>query len=516
MAMRKILYFLDFPSGFGGAANTTIRQAELMKDRGYEIMVIIPLDRKGMVINEFQDRCQSLKLNYSFLKYCVTAVPEDIDIVSLFEDYNNVENFIREWRPDIVHSTQLNITVEMVCRRLRIPHIMNIYQIEDNFFSVKYPDVFPQYHICDSELYRQKWHEYISVDSICIRNACKKVNVSRDSVHEETIFICAGSLCPRKNQLNIIKAFHFLVNEGISAKLILVGRTESDYGEKCIEYVKGNNLEDKVQIKGFIPFAEYEIAKSDALICGSIIESFPNVIGEAMAAGVPVISTPVAGVPEVLIDGENAYLTEGYEALDIYKVLRNFCIQRNTLEMQKLTQKALQTYQNEFSPEAVSERLDRYYQHVLGSIVKKDTLNFQIECLLKQYKQYVNLYNENEYKFKKPENVRRMLWLLPNMKEKMQDVIEKKIVIWGAGLYGAEAKAFAEVFFPEWKLLYYMDQKKNGKYLGITIVKPEKQFWDQYIIWIANIAGQKEAVEQLEADGRKYQKDVFIIAPRVW
>ena len=48
------------------------------------------------------------------------------------------------------------------------------------------------------------------------------------------------------------------------------------------------------------------------LICGSTIESYPNVISEAMAYGLIIISTPVAGVPEILEDRINGYLTEDY------------------------------------------------------------------------------------------------------------------------------------------------------------------------------------------------------------
>lgn len=516
MGFLKILYFLDFPSGFGGAANTTIKQAELMKNSGMKVMVIIPLDGDGKVVIDFQNRCQALGLEYKFLKFCVTAVPEDINIIDVFEDYKSTENLIKEWKPNIVHSTQLNITVEMVCRKLRIPHIMNIYQIKDEFFAAKYVDVFPSFHICDSELYRQKWRKHVSLDSICIRNACKRVKINENSKYTGMVFICAGNFCERKNQLNIIKAFHLLIRDGIPAQMLFVGNSESEYARICGEFVEQNDLADVVQIKGFVPFAEYEIAKCSALICGSTIESFPNVIGEAMAAGVPVISTPVAGVPEVLSDGENAYLTKGYGTEDIYEAMKRFFFERNTEKQKKIIENAYQTYQNEFSAETVTQKLQNYYQYVLTKSATSEISKFQVEQLWEKYGPYIKLFKENEHKFKRAQMMKRIIWLIPSMKEKMEKNSHKELVIWGAGTYGAEAKVLVDIFFPEWKLLFFLDNNKTGDYLGVRIARPERQYWENDIVWIANVAGQNEIIERLEVAGKAYQKDFFIVAPRIW
>lgn len=513
--MKKILYFLDFPTGFGGAANTIIKQAEIMKQHGYCVRIVIPLDRSGNVVEEFQNRCQQLDMEYCFLKYSVTAIPEDIDVVRLFEDYAALEEAVSSWMPHVVHSSQINLTVEMVCRKWNIPHIMNIYQIEDRFFKAEYPAVFPRYHICDSELYRREWEKHIHCDSIYIRNVCKRLEHEK-STHSIPFFICVGTICERKNQLNIIHTFRRLVNEGVRAELLFVGKNTSEYAQKCEAYVKENQLEGQVCFKGFVSYAENEIAKCDALICGSTIESFPNVIGEAMAAKVPIISTPVAGVPEVLKDGKNAYVAAGFEEEDIYEAWKRCYNEWNTEKQKKLIENAYQTYETEFSPESVYEKLVNFYEYVLENASKEEKTEIQIEELWTLYSEYVEIFRQNEMRFKRPETMEKIIWMLPFMKKKIQEKGRKKLVIWGAGVYGAEAKTLAESFFPELELQYFLDGKKTGEYLGIPIVKPEKNYFAETIVWIAHVAGQTETIKKLEIAGKDYQEDYFIIAPRVW
>ena len=74
--------------------------------------------------------------------------------------------------------------------------------------------------------------------------------------------------------------------------------------------VENNNLDDKVRITGWISGEQVrqEIASARALVLPSFAEGLPVVIMEAMASGRPVISTFVAGIPELVRDGEDGWL----------------------------------------------------------------------------------------------------------------------------------------------------------------------------------------------------------------
>lgn len=510
----KILYFLDFPLGLGGSGNTLIRQAALMHRAGMDVRMTIPCQEDGSHGSELEYRCQKENFNYSFQKYVVSAIPEDIDIVSVLYDYEKMRQYVDECHPQIVHSAQLNVCVEMVCRELGIPHIMNIYQIDGRFFRRRYPDVFPHYHICDSVLFQNEWKKYLKLDSVCIRNECMKLEEKKEST-EFPIAVCAGIVAERKNQLEVIKAVHRMIQDDMPVILRIVGSAQGEYAQQCREYIAKNNLEKWIRMEGYISYAEKEIAKCDVLICGSITESFPNVIGEAMASGTLVISTPVAGVPEILEDGKNGCLTDGYKENQIYDALKRFYGIWNTDSCKKIIENAKITYEQNFSANTVSRQLLTFYRHVSESFDAGRIL-YNMSELREEYGKWVNLLEANIDKFHRPRFVRKMIWSIPTLKEVIRKHPQKKLAIWGAGIYGTEAKTFAEIFFPELEIDCFIDRKKSGLHSGYPIYHYEENDWRNCFIWIANIAGQTEIFKLLEEDGLIYQEDFFLMIPQMW
>ena len=91
------------------------------------VFVTIPLDMEGWVNEELPKLCKQHDLPYTYLKYSVSITAENVDLIGLKEEYEIIAEYIRDYGPDIVHSTQINICVETACRELGIPHIMNIY-----------------------------------------------------------------------------------------------------------------------------------------------------------------------------------------------------------------------------------------------------------------------------------------------------------------------------------------------------------------------------------------------------
>jgi len=121
-------------------------------------------------------------------------------------------------------------------------------------------------------------------------------------------FVCIGRLTPQKGQLVLLEAFVNLVAKGYDARLAFVG--DGELRDIIEQKISETGIEEKVQITGFVSekqVREY-IAKSRALVLPSFAEGLPMVIMEAFAMGRPVISTFVAGIPELVKDGENGWL----------------------------------------------------------------------------------------------------------------------------------------------------------------------------------------------------------------
>lgn len=120
--------------------------------------------------------------------------------------------------------------------------------------------------------------------------------------------VCVGRLCEQKGQILLVEAARQLRDRGVKFELVLVGDGEM---RADIEAAIGlNNLQSLVRITGRISSKRLheEILGARALVLPSFAEGLPMVIMEAMALRRPVITTFVAGIPELVLSGENGWL----------------------------------------------------------------------------------------------------------------------------------------------------------------------------------------------------------------
>ncbi|MEH1934003.1 MAG: glycosyltransferase [Nostoc sp.] len=139
--------------------------------------------------------------------------------------------------------------------------------------------------------------------------ARKLLNVSED----EVVLLLLGTVCERKGQHDLALALAKLSQEWHGkVKVFIVGDRPSTYSTELKNLV--TQLPEAIRRKmNIIPetpdIAQYYQA-ADIFILTSRIESFPRVILEAMAYGLPIITTPVFGVKEQVQPGNNAIFYE--------------------------------------------------------------------------------------------------------------------------------------------------------------------------------------------------------------
>jgi glycosyltransferase involved in cell wall biosynthesis len=127
-------------------------------------------------------------------------------------------------------------------------------------------------------------------------------------IPEARRMVCVGRLCEQKGQLLLMEAAHRVAAAGIEFELVLVGDGELRTSIEAL--IKRFKLEEKVWITGRISSERLhaEILAARALVLPSFAEGLPMVIMEAMALRRPVISTFVAGTPELVQSGEHGWL----------------------------------------------------------------------------------------------------------------------------------------------------------------------------------------------------------------
>lgn len=133
--------------------------------------------------------------------------------------------------------------------------------------------------------------------------------------------VCVGRLCEQKGQLLLLEACKNLKEKGIKFDLVLAGDGEMRPEVERMIAVYG--IGDHVRITGWISSQQVrnEILAACAMVLPSFAEGLPVVIMEAMALKRPVITTYVAGIPELVIAGENGWLVPAGSVLDLTKAL---------------------------------------------------------------------------------------------------------------------------------------------------------------------------------------------------
>ncbi len=120
--------------------------------------------------------------------------------------------------------------------------------------------------------------------------------------------VCVGRLCEQKGQLLLVKAVKILRDQGINFNLILVG--DGEMRSPIEELIREYNLEKQITITGWADSQQVQqyILESRGLILPSFAEGLPVVIMESLALARPVISTYVAGIPELVEENISGWL----------------------------------------------------------------------------------------------------------------------------------------------------------------------------------------------------------------
>ena len=120
-------------------------------------------------------------------------------------------------------------------------------------------------------------------------------------IHSKYILFI-GRLTRNKGIYELAEAFINISKKHSDYNLLLIG--EEIEKENLVKLFKNAGILDKVSFKGIIPHKEiaYYMNVSDLLLFPSWNEGLPNVVMEAMACGLPVVTSNVGGIPEIVIN----------------------------------------------------------------------------------------------------------------------------------------------------------------------------------------------------------------------
>lgn len=182
------------------------------------------------------------------------------------------------------------------------------------------------------------------------------------SIPRQNHILTVGRLIKSKNHDILIKIFSNINND--DWKLIIVGEDALKQQNRIALHalIRDLKLEDRILLIGRVSDVESFYLRSKIFAFTSSSEGFPNVIGEAMSAGLPVISFDcIAGPSEMIRDGNNGYLIPIF---DIEQFREKLCLLMRNEDLRVKLGKQAKEDMKQYSLSLLG---DRYLKFILGN-----------------------------------------------------------------------------------------------------------------------------------------------------
>lgn len=187
----------------------------------------------------------------------------------------------------------------------------------------------------------------------------------RDVSSKESLsFLYLGYVGERKGIYDLVDAVELLVKRNVKNFTIKVaGNGEV---EQLRELLRQKRLESQFDVLGWISGEQKAtlMSDSDVLVLPSYNEGLPIAILEAFSTGLPVISTPVGGIPDAITNGVNGILVTPGSSIEIANALQN-CLE-DRAHLQNILDVANKLYQCEYSAQINIERIVKVYSKLLS------------------------------------------------------------------------------------------------------------------------------------------------------
>jgi glycosyltransferase involved in cell wall biosynthesis len=166
-------------------------------------------------------------------------------------------------------------------------------------------------------------------------------NVPAVAVPSAPRLVCVGRLCEQKGQLLLLEAARLLAARGVAFEIVLAG--DGEMREQIEALIAQYQLQAQVRITGWISSDQVraEILAARAMVLPSFAEGLPVVIMEAMALRRPVLTTYVAGIPELVRQGENGWLFPAGDVDELAAALAD-CLAQPADVLQRMGEAAYQ------------------------------------------------------------------------------------------------------------------------------------------------------------------------------
>lgn len=297
--VMKILHLLA-SDRFSGAENVVCQIIEMFKaDDELEMVYCSPTGQIEEALNEREIRFVPIKKMTPF----------------------HLKKIIKEYEPDIIHAhdVKASLVAALACKKIRMISHIHVNNMEKSKHSIKTvlyaiaankaqhifwvsQSAFDDYGMKDKIAYKST----VLKNVINIDATTKKCDIDKNDYCYDVAYV--GRLSAQKNPERLMYISRAIVDRKPDAKIAIVGT--GDLEDVAKELCKSLNLQNNVNFVGFKRNPNKLLRSAKVMIMTSLFEGTPMVALEAMALGVPIVSTPVDGMRDLVENGVNGYLSD--------------------------------------------------------------------------------------------------------------------------------------------------------------------------------------------------------------
>jgi starch synthase (maltosyl-transferring) len=172
-----------------------------------------------------------------------------------------------------------------------------------------------------------------------------------------------GRLDPQKGPFVLLTAVKDLLPRHPELHVLMVG--DGPLGEKLRTWVAKENLQSRIHFAGRRNDVPSLFRAADLFVLPSLWEGLPNVVLEAMAAGIPTVASRVEGISDLLIDGRTGLIVPPNSPPDLAEAIARMLA--DPQQARRMAREAQRIVQERFTWQNVVEQYEQTYRELLAS-----------------------------------------------------------------------------------------------------------------------------------------------------
>jgi glycosyltransferase involved in cell wall biosynthesis len=291
-----------------------------------------------------------------------------------------MHRFLLDEKPNLVHAHD---TYGLMVQGIRLPRVLTIHGFihGDTLLSGgRLPRLRAAlWRLCETACWADQPH-IISISPYVrerLRGIARGVIHDIDNPVSEELFslrrqqtpgtvLCSAVVCRRKNTLGLLDSVARVQDMGHNVRLRLAGAiTEGDYGQQVRERIRRLGLRERVDILGQLTTTDMqsELCRASVFALVSLEENSPMGIQEAMAVGVPVVTSNRCGMPYLVRHGDTGFLVDPLDIDDVSERIASILQAFDRGET--MSNRCRATALERFHPHAVALRTREVYRRAM-------------------------------------------------------------------------------------------------------------------------------------------------------